>query len=66
MESTNSALAGNLFFDQHDRSDIITATIDPHTLFMQEVERHAASKPDILVHLIDGFVIHESSEPFPV
>ncbi len=56
----------NIFFDPLDRSDLIGSSIDPHTLFMQEVERNCSSKPDVLVHYIDGFIIHESSMPFPV
>lgn len=44
----------------------IEEEVDIHELFMKEVEKNASTKPDIITHVLDGFYIQESYEPFPI
>uniref|UniRef100_A0A914UU50 Uncharacterized protein n=1 Tax=Plectus sambesii TaxID=2011161 RepID=A0A914UU50_9BILA len=44
----------------------IEEDVDIHELFMKEVEKHASAKPDVITHILDGFYIQESFEPFPI
>ena len=36
------------------------------SMVAREIEKSEGHKPDILTHIVDGFIIEESIEPFPI
>lgn len=44
----------------------LSDAFDPHAQFMHEIQLNGAAKPQILTHVVEGFVIREAAEPFPI